>query len=155
MHWSIFSYSVGKLSIRMIHVHIVIYLTIHKQPMQDLLRMIKAALTLLFLTWKYMRIIAIVCGNRMTAECMLLNFVIVILTISLFGADGACFCEQKTEVKLKSFLATMTDRFWRFMQNTRQPWNQDLMGFLCTGVVITKWHLCCWCCAEKALMFES
>ena len=26
----------------------------------------------------------------------------------------------------------MTDRLWRFMQNTRQPWNHDVMAFLCT-----------------------
>ena len=33
----------------------------------------------------------------------------------------------------------------------------DLMAFLCTGgveVTITRWHMCCYCCAEKALMFE-
>ena len=51
------------------------------------------------------------------------------------GPRAACFCEQKTEVKLKSFRATMTDRLWRFMQNIRHPWNQDLMAFLCTGEV--------------------
>ena len=54
-------------------------------------------------TQKYMRISAIVCGNQMAAECRLLNYVIVILTISLFVNDCVCFCEQKREVKLKSF----------------------------------------------------
>ena len=58
---------------------------------------------------------------------------------------SACFCEQKTEVKLKLFQTTMTDRLWLFMRNTHQPWNQDLMACLCTGgvqFVIAKWHLC-------------
>ena len=32
MNWSIHSYSGGKLTIRMIHVHIVICLTTHRQP---------------------------------------------------------------------------------------------------------------------------
>ena len=44
------------------------------------------------------------------------------------------------------------------MQNTRQPWNLDVMAFLCTGrveVVKTKWHLCCKCSVAKALTFES
>ena len=48
--------------------------------------------------------------------------------ISNFRSDrlkAACFCEQKTEVKLKSFWATMTNCLWQFMRNTRQPWNQD------------------------------
>ena len=46
-----------------------------------LLRMVKVALTLLFVTWKYTRIVY---RNVMTAECKFLNFVIVILTVSLF-----------------------------------------------------------------------
>ena len=33
------------------------------------------------------------------------------------------------EVKLESFRATMTDRLWKFMWNTRQPWNHDKMAF--------------------------
>ena len=58
---------------------------------------------------------------------------------------SACFCEQKTKVKLKLFQATTTNRLWQFMWNTCQPWNQDLVACLCTGgveVVIAKWHLC-------------
>ena len=39
------------------------------------------------------------------------------------------------EIKLESFRATMTDCLWRFMENTRQPWNHDVMAFLCTGKV--------------------
>ena len=40
------------------------------------------------------------------------------------------------------------DHLRRFMWSTHQPWNQDLMAFLCTGgveVVITTWHLCLLC----------
>ena len=37
----------------------------------------------------------------------------------------------------------MTNRLWQFVWNTYQPWNQDLMAFLCTGkieVVKSRWH---------------
>ena len=47
--------------------------------------------------------------------------------------------------KLKSFRAMITDRLWQFMRNSRQPWIQDVLAFLCTGrveVVKTRWHLC-------------
>ena len=56
------------------------------------------------------------------------------------------FWEQKMKVNHKSFQATMTDCLWQFMWNTCQPWNEDVMAFLCTGrveVVTTRWHLCC------------
>ena len=41
----------------------------------------------------------------------------------------------ETEVKLESFRTTMTDRLGRFIRNTRQPLNHDVMAFLCTGRV--------------------
>ena len=66
--------------------------------------------------------IGIVYGNWMAAEC---RFVLIILTVSLF----CMFIEQKTEVKLKWFWATMTDRLWQFIRNTSQPWNNDKMAF--------------------------
>ena len=67
----------------------------------------------------------------MAAECRIVNFVIIILTVSIFNiyifvlalivsryiriSEGilltlraVCFYEQKTEVKLKSFRTTMT-----------------------------------------------
>ena len=43
----------------------------------------------------------------------------------------------------KSFQVIMTNFLWRFMWNTHQSWNQDLVAFLCTGgveVVITRWQ---------------
>ena len=57
---------------------------VSSQSSESVLRTVKAALNLLFLIRKYRQDIAIVCGNWMAAECRLLNFVIVILTIRLF-----------------------------------------------------------------------
>ena len=109
------------------------------------------ALNSLFVTRKYARIVY---GISMAAKCKLLNFVIVILTVSLFCIAlrlmAVCFCEQKTEVKLKAFQVMMTNCLWWFMQNTPQTWNQDLMAFLCTGgveVVITRRR-----CAANAVL---
>ena len=48
------------------------------------LRTVKMALNLLFVTRKLREDIALVYGNRMAAECRLLRFVIIILTVSLF-----------------------------------------------------------------------
>ena len=60
--------------------------------------------------------------------------------------ESYVFLQAEDRSKLKKFRAMMTDCLWWFMQNTCQLWNQDLMAFLCTGVVevvITMWHLCC------------
>ena len=76
----------------------------------------------------------------MAVKCRLLNFVGVILTVSLF-----CVA-LLTEVKLKSLISSDDDDQSSLAVYVEHYWNQDLMAFLCTGgieVMITRWHLCC------------